>query len=97
MEYDESPRQCVEREVTEETGLLTHAGEVLGVYSGFDDPRQHAVLFVYWMDESDYREPVAGDDADEALFFQFQDIPKDIAFRAHREALRDAFAHPRLA
>lgn len=97
MEYDESPRQCAEREVSEETGLSAHAGDVLGVYAGFDDPRQHAVLIVYWMDESGLSEPMAGDDAEEVHFFRSEDIPKNIAFRAHREALQDAFTNPRFA
>jgi ADP-ribose pyrophosphatase YjhB (NUDIX family) len=81
--------------VGEETGLSAHAGDVLGVYSGFDDPRQHAVLIMYWMDETVMREPIAGDDAEEVIFFRAEDIPENIAFRAHREALRDAFVHPR--
>lgn len=97
MEYDESPRECAEREVSEETGLSTRAGDVLGVYSGFDDPRQHAVLIVYWMDESVYRDPTAGDDAEEVVFFRPEDMPTEIAFRAHREALQDVFVHPRFA
>jgi ADP-ribose pyrophosphatase YjhB (NUDIX family) len=95
MEYAESARQCAEREVAEETGLRAHAGDVLGVYSGFDDPRQHAVLIVYWMDEPELREPIPGDDAEEVIFFRVEDIPEKIAFRAHREALRDAFVHSR--
>lgn len=96
IEYDESARQCAEREVGEETGLMTRAGDLLGVYSGFDDPRQHAVLILYWMEESEAREPVAGDDAEDVGFFTKDEIPGNIAFRAHREALRDAFADPRL-
>lgn len=95
MEYDESARQCAEREVSEETGLVAHAGDVLGVYSGFDDPRQHAVLIMYWMDETEMREPIAGDDAEEVVFFRAEDIPENIAFRAHRNAIRDAFVNPR--
>jgi ADP-ribose pyrophosphatase YjhB (NUDIX family) len=89
MEYDESPRECAEREIGEETGLAARAGNVLGVYSGFDDPRQHAVLIVYWMDEHDKRAPVPGDDAEEVHFFRLDALPPEIAFRAHREALRD--------
>jgi ADP-ribose pyrophosphatase YjhB (NUDIX family) len=92
MEYDESPRECAQREIGEETGLDAKAGEVLGVYSGFDDPRQHAVLIVYWMEESDTRKPVPGDDAEEVEFFRQDALPEDIAFRAHREALRDVFS-----
>lgn len=92
MEYDESPRECAEREIGEETGLDAQAGKVLGVYSGFDDPRQHAVLVVYWMEERDNRNPVPGDDAEEVEFFRRDALPENIAFRAHREALRDVFS-----
>ncbi len=92
MEYDETPSACAQREVEEETGLKVTTDGVLGVYSGFDDPRQHAVLIVYWMREDSIREPAAGDDAQDVAFFRQSEIPDDIAFRAHREALRDAFA-----
>jgi ADP-ribose pyrophosphatase YjhB (NUDIX family) len=97
MEYNESARGCAEREIGEETGLMARAGDVLGVYSGFDDPRQHAVLIVFWMNEVELRDPTAGDDADDLAFFSPGRIPENIAFRAHREALRDIFAHPRFA
>lgn len=96
MEYNESPRQCAERELTEETGLVARATDVLGVYSGFDDPRQHAVLIVYWMEESDRRPAMSGDDAEAVEFFRRDTLPKDIAFRAHHEALHDTFNSPRL-
>jgi ADP-ribose pyrophosphatase YjhB (NUDIX family) len=92
MEYDESPRECAEREIGEETGLAAEARSVLGVYSGFDDPRQHAVLIVYWMEERDNRIPIPGDDAEQVEFFRQDALPAEIAFRAHREALRDAFS-----
>lgn len=93
MEYSESPRECAERELAEETGLAAVAGDVLGVYSGFDDPRQHAVLIVYWMRESEERPPVPGDDAEAVEFFRPEDLPEQLAFRAHRDALRDTLAH----
>ena len=91
MEYDESPSVCAEREIAEETGLRTTPDGILGVYAGFDDPRQHAVLIVYRMRETEQRPLVAGDDADRAEFFAPERIPSNIAFRAHRQALRDLF------
>lgn len=97
MEYNETPRQCAEREVGEETGLSAQAADVMGVYAGFDDPRQHAVLIVYWMQESDARQAIPGDDAEEVQFFRSDELPDEIAFRAHREALRDVIANPRFA
>lgn len=97
MEYNESPRQCAEREVGEETGLAARATDVVGVYAGFDDPRQHAVLIVYWMEELELRPVVAGDDADDVQFFRHDKLPEGIAFRAHREAMHDTFTSTRFA
>ena len=97
MEYNEAPRECARREIGEETGLDVAIDDVLGVYSGFDDPRQHAVLIVYWVHELAVRTPVAGDDADAIDFFSPEAVPANIAFRAHRDALADAFRSARFA
>lgn len=95
MEYDESAEQCAVREIAEETGLSIAVDELLGVYMGFDDPRHRAVLLVYWVRELEERVPAAGDDAEAVEFFLPEQIPENIAFQAHRQALIDAFAHPR--
>jgi ADP-ribose pyrophosphatase YjhB (NUDIX family) len=94
MEYEETAAVCAKREVAEETSLEVDTRELLGVYMGFDDPRQHAVLILYWMTERRRNEPVAGDDAAEVGFFSPEDMPENIAFRAHRDALEDIFADP---
>jgi len=91
IEYDESPRACAEREIAEETGLCVKPQDVLGVYDGFDDPRHHAILIVYRMHETEMKTLIAGDDADRAEFFAVADIPANIAFRAHRQALHDLY------
>jgi len=91
IEYDESPNACAEREIAEETGLRVTTGAVFGVYDGFDDPRHHAVLILYRMQETEERPLVAGDDADRAEFFAAHEIPANIAFHAHRCALRDLY------
>jgi len=95
VEYDEAPRACAVREIAEETGLAVAAEELLGVYTGFDDPRQHAVLIVYWMRELAAQTPIPGDDADAVDFFAPETVPAGIAFRAHRQALDDVFASSR--
>ncbi|HUU44838.1 MAG TPA: NUDIX hydrolase [Acidobacteriota bacterium] len=95
LEYEETSQECAVREIAEETGLRVAVGDLLGVYMGFDDSRQHALLIVYWVDELGDVQPVAGDDAAEVGFFAPAEIPANIAFRAHREALRDVFAHSR--
>lgn len=97
VEYDEGPRECAVREIAEETGLKVTIDGVLGVYAGFDDPRQHVVLILYWMKELETCEPTPGDDAGEVGFFAEDELPQNIAFRAHRQALKDVFAHGRIA
>lgn len=88
MEWDESPRRCAERELKEETGLDIRAGEVFEVYSGTDDPRTNAVLILY-MCEVIGGAPIAGDDAAELRYCSRDEIPTNIAFEAHRQAIRD--------
>lgn len=88
MEWDESPRECAERELKEETGLEIRTREVFEVYSGTDDPRTNAVLILYFCDIVD-GEAVAGDDAAEVRWCGLSEIPANIAFAAHRQALVD--------
>ncbi len=91
VEYEEPPDVCACREIAEETGLQAEVDGVLGVYAGLDDPRHHVVLVIYRMRETQSLTPVAGDDADAVGFFGPKDIPSNIAFRAHRWALRDVY------
>lgn len=88
LEYHETPTACAERELAEETGLLTRATTLFGVYAGHDDPRQTAVLILYRMSVLG-GSLAPGDDASDARFFDLQETPEDIAFHAHREALAD--------
>lgn len=87
MEYGESPGECAARETLEETGLRVKVGKLVGVYSGRDDPRTHAILIVYrGMVLSG--KPRAGDDASEMGWFPVDRLPR-LAFRAHRRAIGD--------
>jgi 8-oxo-dGTP diphosphatase len=88
MEYGETPGQCAIRESLEETGARIKLTRLVGVYSGLDDPRCHAILIVYAARLLN-RKLVAGDDASEIGLFPFDALPKTIAFRAHRQAIRD--------
>jgi ADP-ribose pyrophosphatase YjhB (NUDIX family) len=88
MEYGEHPEATAMREVLEETGLRVKLDGIFGVYAGRDDPRTRAVLVLY-------RARIvggalsAGDDASDVGFFPLARLPRPIAFRAHRDALRD--------
>ncbi len=88
MEWDESPARTAVRETLEETGLIIEIDSLFNVYSGDDDPRTNAILTLY---EAHIvgGEMKAGDDAMDAAFFQLDNIPDDIAFVAHREAIDD--------
>jgi 8-oxo-dGTP diphosphatase len=88
MEYGEHPELTAVRETKEETGLKVRLGALFGVYAGRDDPRTRAVLILYLAKAADGRLE-AGDDASEVGFFALDRLPRPIAFRAHREALRD--------
>jgi 8-oxo-dGTP diphosphatase len=88
MEYGEHPEVTAVREAKEETGLKVRLGDLFGVYAGRDDPRTHAVLILYLTKAAGGRLK-AGDDAIEVGFFALDRLPRPIAFRAHREALRD--------
>jgi len=87
MEYGEDPRQCAVREAYEETGLRIVPGPLVGVYSGEDDPRTHAILIVY--QASSFRgRGRPGDDASDLGWFALGRLPP-LAFRAHSRAIRD--------
>lgn len=88
MEYGEHPESTAVREAKEETGLVVRLEGLFGVYAGRDDPRTRAVLILYRAKITGGRLQ-AGDDASEVGYFSLDSLPRPIAFRAHREALRD--------
>lgn len=85
-ELDESIEETARREVREETGLEVELDDLLGVYS-FQWPGR-GVLILY------SAHPVGGElrpgyDAQEARFFAPAELPRQIAFRTHGQALLD--------
>lgn len=88
MEWEEHPSQTAVREAKEETGLDVDLTRLFDIYTGQDDPRTHAVLVLY---EAQRRSGTltAGDDASEVQFFSLIDLPEQIAFYSHRQALQD--------
>lgn len=87
QEWEEDIADCARRELAEETGLAAPLGPLVGVYSGFDDPRHNALLVVY---RAVYAggEAEAGDDAD-GLAWHALASPPPLAWDAHRRALAD--------
>jgi len=88
MEWKEHPEQTAVRELYEETGLRVELTGFFQVYSGDDDPRTNALLILY-LARIVGGEMIPGDDASEVEFFSFDDMPKRIAFEAHRQAFID--------
>ena len=88
MEWHEHPEQTAVRELEEETGLKVKINSFFEVYSGQDDPRSNAVLILY-LGEMIGGRLSASDDAQDVRFFGFDELPENIAFEAHWQALAD--------
>jgi mutator protein MutT len=91
MEAGETPEGTAVRELLEETGLEARLTSLFNVYAGFDDPRVRAVLILY-LAERTGGTLAPGDDAIEAEWFGLRDLPQEIAFAAHRQALAELLA-----
>ena len=85
-EWTEHPQQTAVRELKEETGLDITIKSLFDIFFGMDDPRTHAVLILYLADVIGGK-LTAADDALDARYFGFDEIPDNIAFQAHRDAL----------
>lgn len=86
VEYGETVEETAIRECREETGLEVELDDLLGVYSVNNDFYGHLVLVLYSAHVVG-GEMAAGDDASEVGLFAPAELPTDIAFQAHREAL----------
>ncbi len=86
LEYNETAEQNAIREAKEETNLNIRINRLFDVYSGFDDPRKHVLLVVYY-GEIIGGELKPGDDAAEAIFFALDNLPTNVAFTTHRDIL----------
>ncbi len=88
VEYDEHVTDCAIRETREETNLDVELQGLFGAYMAMDDPRVQVVLLLYRCRRIG-GELKAGDDASDARFFPLDHTPKEIAFKAHEQALED--------
>jgi len=89
VEYNEDIREALVREVREETGLVIEVGRVHEVRSNFlEGPERHTVG-VWFLARRVSGSLAAGDDAADARFFPFDELPPDeeIAFQNDREVL----------
>jgi 8-oxo-dGTP diphosphatase len=87
VEYGEPVEHAVVREVNEETGMTTTEHKLFGIYSEPGrDPRGHTVSVVFLLTVKT-RKPKGGDDALEARFFGFNNLPP-LAFD-HEKIIKD--------
>ncbi len=98
VEYGEDIEATARREIEEETGLVVDLGPVFGIYSYFDDPRQHGIITLYRAFVTGGT-LTAGDDASEVGFFAADgaDRVRDAPSCACRVAGRSAVRHPAAA
>ena len=91
QEHGERPDQTAARETMEEAGVQVGIDRVLDVRHTADDPRKvvNVVIYLARPTSASSVSPVAGDDASDARFFDFRELPDDIAFAANREILAD--------
>lgn len=87
-ECGETIEETAIRECWEETGLRIELDDLLGVYSVNSNFYGYLILVLYSAHVVG-GELVAGDDASEACLFAPAELPSDMAFQAHCQALRE--------
>jgi 8-oxo-dGTP diphosphatase len=93
-DYNEDPKDCVLRELREETGLIGQLGQLITVHGHPErDARGHRVSIVYAVYVDEKAEPVAGDDAATAAFYPIKSVlekPESFAFD-HAQIVQEAY------
>jgi len=82
VELDESSEQAALRELHEETGLTGKGSELINIFLA-ESKRYKAVLMIGYLINSVYGSLRAGDDSDEAAYFDLGAMPV-LAFESHR-------------
>ena len=90
MELGESPEQAALRELKEETGLRGRIEMLLGVSSN-PSALYHTVLMIGYLIREYTGTLIAGDDADDAVYFDYGKLP-EIAFESHARFVRMYYA-----
>lgn len=86
MEWGEEPGETARREALEETGLEVELASLYAVEAGLLPPDTPVVVIFYAAKETGGALQ-AGDDAEEAGFFDLSELPGPVAFASHRRVL----------
>lgn len=89
VERDETPDATAVREMAEETGLQVEIDGLLNVYSFAHEVTGGRGVLVLYAAHVTGGDLVAGDDAGEVRAFGPDELPPDVAFDSHRQALKD--------
>lgn len=89
IEIDQSPEEAAVTEMLEETGLEGKVKKFLGYFHGYSPIYERVISFGYLM-EIVGGKLEAGDDAGEAKFVRYADLPK-LAFTAHDYFVEQTF------
>ncbi len=90
MELSESPEKAALRELKEETGLSGRIEMLLGVSSN-PSAMYNTVLMVGYLVRHYTGTLIAGDDANDAIYFRYAGLP-EIAFESHARFIRMYYA-----
>ena len=89
VEFGERPSEAIEREFLEETGIMSKASQLIGVYDDPKrDPRGHMISLVYLMKRKSGKMQVSDETLDVG-FFHLRKLPKNMAFDS-KSMVRDA-------
>ena len=86
IEDQETPLTAAIREVKEETGFDVSIGDIVQVGGGCTGNSQSIVLVIYH-GEIIGGKLLAGDDASDARFFPLNEMPRNMAFQNHVDAI----------
>lgn len=87
MDAGELPKEALQREILEETGLQPEVGGLLALFPMADGGEPVGVVLAYSARIQPSSEPVAGDDVLEARWFAPDEIPAELAFESTRKLL----------
>ena len=92
IEINESPKECIIREIKEETNLNCRIKYLFGVYQQKGWRYESVIVLAYLLDIIT-GEAKAGDDAIDVCYFDYKKLP-DIPFKSHKEIINDIFQTP---